>query len=138
MINKGAGWRAYSYRPVWREVQPETLRGEVVPGGETQTLEQDGEKWRALPPSWTCRFQMPIGSPFIMRFPVHANDDTVLVVFSERELDHHDGRGPQDPRLRRRRTLDDAVALQDSCTWERPTWRKGTATMPSCCTAIMA
>lgn len=88
---------------------PQTLRGEVVPLVKRK-LEQDGEP-EALPPILDVPFQMPKAGPFIMRFPVRRGD-TVLVVFSERALDYimTDGE-PQDPRLRRRHALDDAIAI---------------------------
>lgn len=88
---------------------PQTLRGEVVPLVKRK-VEQGGEP-EALPPILDVPFQMPKAGPFIMRFPVRRGD-TVLVVFSERALDYimTDGE-PQDPRLRRRHALDDAIAL---------------------------
>ena len=88
---------------------PQTLRGEVVPLVKRK-LKQDGEP-EALPPILDVPFQMPKAGPFIMRFPVRRGD-TVLVVFSERALDYimTDGE-PQDPRLRRRHALDDAIAI---------------------------
>ena len=54
---------------------------------------------------------MPKAGPFVMRWPVKKGD-VVLVVFSERALDYilTDGQ-PQDPQLRRRHALDDAIAL---------------------------
>lgn len=88
---------------------PETLRGEVVPLIKRR-FERGGEP-ESLPPILDVPFVMPKAGPFIMRWPVRRGD-VVLVVFSERALDYimTDGR-PQDPRLRRRHALDDAIAV---------------------------
>lgn len=88
---------------------PVTLRGEVVPLVKRR-FERGGEP-EALPPILDVPFVMPKAGPFIMRWPVRRGD-TVLVVFAERALDYimTDG-NPQDPRLRRRHALDDAIAV---------------------------
>lgn len=88
---------------------PTTLRGDVVPLVKRR-FERDGEP-EALPPILDVPFAMPKAGPFIMRWPVRRGD-VVLVVFSERALDYilTDGQ-PQDPRLRRRHALDDAIAI---------------------------
>lgn len=88
---------------------PATLRGEVVPLIKRR-FEKDGEP-EPLPPILDVPFVMPKAGPFIMRWPVRRGD-VVLIVFSERALDYilTDGQ-PQDPQLRRRHALDDAIAI---------------------------
>lgn len=88
---------------------PTTLRGDVVPLVKRRVT-KDGEP-EPCPPILDVPFWMPKAGPFVLRLPVRRGD-TVLVVFSERALDYilTDGQ-PQDPRLRRRHALDDAIAL---------------------------
>src|SRR5690554_2824948 len=86
-----------------------TLRGEVVPLVKRRFKKEGAPE--PLPPILDVPFAMPKAGPFIMRWPVRRGD-VVLVVFSERALDYilTDGQ-PQDPRLRRRHALDDAIAI---------------------------
>lgn len=64
-----------------------------------------------IPPILEVPVMTPKGGDFLVRPPVRKGD-TVLVVFSERALDHLlvDGK-PQDPRYKRRHALDDAIAI---------------------------
>ena len=91
------------------QFDPTTLRGEVVPLVKRK-MEKDGEPV-PLPPILDVPFWMPKAGPFVLRLPVRRGD-VVLLVFSERALDYLlvDGQ-PQDPRLRRRHALDDAIAI---------------------------
>lgn len=86
-----------------------TLRGEVVPLVKRRFKKEGAPE--PLPPILDVPFFMPKAGPFVMRWPVKKGD-VVLVVFSERALDYilTDGQ-PQDPQLRRRHALDDAIAL---------------------------
>lgn len=88
---------------------PTTLRGEVLPLIKRQVT-KNGEV-EPLPPILDVPFWMPKAGPFVLRLPVRRGD-VVLLVFSERALDYLlvDGQ-PQDPRLRRRHALDDAIAI---------------------------
>lgn len=88
---------------------PTTLRGDVVPLVKRR-VKQGGEP-EPLPPILDVPFWMPKAGLFVLRFPVRRGD-VVLLVFSERALDYLlvDGQ-PQDPRLRRRHALDDAIAI---------------------------
>lgn len=88
---------------------PTTLRGEVVPLIKRRF--EKGADPEPLPPILDVPFVMPKAGSFVMRWPVRRGD-VVLLVFSERALDYilTDGR-PQDPQLRRRHALDDAIAI---------------------------